>query len=353
MPEARGFNPGAIKAWIRGLPGVPGHTLRFALRVVTRFFGTNKGLLLAGAAAYNTLLSIIPLFALILIFFSVFQDQEELLTTIQAELVMVVPGQADAIGEVLDDFVAQIEFVGIIGLIVLLFFSSIAFRILENAMTVIFDMPTEKEKRSFWVSALIPYFFICILGVGVVAITAGTSLLDAIPSEAFVVPILGWAISIDAATSAAFYISGVVGLIIVFTCIYLVLPLQKIAWHRALVGGITATVLWEIVRHFLLWYFTQISLVNVVYGSLATVIIVLLSLEVAAVIVLLGAEVIADLERAARAGVPWYEGPTVHKDRGHDGADENGGNSEPKQRAGRTRVRTHRRLRRNGNGGDD
>lgn len=337
MGENTGLDREAIKLWIRGLPGVPGHVVRFGIRVLLRFFGTNNGLILAGAAAYNTLLSMIPLLALILMVFSVFQDKEELLTTIQAELVLVVPGQADAFGEVLAEFVEQIEVIGLIGLIVLLFFSSIAFRILENAMAIIFDMPTEEEKRSFWVSALIPYVFICTLGLGIVMVTAATSVLDAIPREAFAVPFLGWQISIDAATSASFYISGVVGLVLLFTALYLVMPLQKIALRRALIGGITATVLWEVVRHFLVWYFTQISLVNVVYGSLATVIIVLLSLEVAAVIVLLGAQVIADLERAARADVPWYEGPTLT----YDDLSPN----EPKQEANRTKVRTHRRVR--------
>ena len=46
-----------------------------------------------------------------------------------------------------------------------------------------------------------------------------------------------------------------------------------------------------------MWYFANLSMMNVVYGSLATAIIVLLTLEVAALILLLGAQVIAELER--------------------------------------------------------
>jgi Ribonuclease BN-like family. len=45
------------------------------------------------------------------------------------------------------------------------------------------------------------------------------------------------------------------------------------------------------------WYFGTLSQVSVVYGSLATGIIVLLSLEVAATLLLLGAQVIAEYER--------------------------------------------------------
>ncbi len=349
MSAQKRFNIEAVRAWIRGLPGLPGRIIRFAIRVLVRFFGKNNGLILAGAVAYNTLLSLVPLFAVILIFFSTFKDKEQLLDTIKAELDLVVPGQADAIGAVLVDFADQMEVIGIIGLAVLLFFSSIAFRILENAMVELFDMPAEKEKRSFWVSALIPYLFICLMGLGIVLVTAGTSFLDAIPTEAFEVPLMGWEVSIDATRSAALYVSGVVGLVLLFTAVYMVMPLQKIAFTRAIVGGLTATILWEAVRHFLVWYFTHISLVNVVYGSLATVIIVLLSMEIAAVILLLGAQVIADLERAARAGAPWYEGPILHRpdkkdcetqqetDKGEDGTPDG-------QQPGRKKVRTHRRV---------
>ena len=77
------------------------------------------------------------------------------------------------------------------------------------------------------------------------------------------------------------------------------MPLGRLAFTHALIGGVTATVLWELIRHFLIWYFTNISLVNLIYGSLASAIIVLLSSEMAALIILLGAQVIAVYEQGA------------------------------------------------------
>jgi uncharacterized BrkB/YihY/UPF0761 family membrane protein len=59
----------------------------------------------------------------------------------------------------------------------------------------------------------------------------------------------------------------------------------------------------------MVYFFTNISMVNAIYGSLATVIVVLLYLEIAFVILLLGAQLIAELEASAAAGVPWYEKP--------------------------------------------
>ena len=93
------------------------------------------------------------------------------------------------------------------------------------------------------------------------------------------------------------YLFGVAGEILVLTSIYLVMPVGRPSWRHALVGGITATVLWEITRHVLVWYFGTLSQVTVVYGSLTTAIVVLLSLEIAATLLLLGAQVIAEYER--------------------------------------------------------
>ncbi|HVE54534.1 MAG TPA: ribonuclease R, partial [Ramlibacter sp.] len=45
------------------------------------------------------------------------------------------------------------------------------------------------------------------------------------------------------------------------------------------------------------WYFSTLSTVSAVYGSLTTSIIVLFSLEIAATLLLLGAQVISEYER--------------------------------------------------------
>ena len=85
------------------------------------------------------------------------------------------------------------------------------------------------------------------------------------------------------------------------TAIYLVMPVGRVSWRHALIGGVTACVLWEITRHLLVWYYATLSQIQVVYGSFAAAIAVLLSVEVAAIFLLLGAQVIANYERAACA----------------------------------------------------
>ena len=65
-------------------------------------------------------------------------------------------------------------------------------------------------------------------------------------------------------------------------------------------AAVTAALLWEITRHVLVWYFSTLSQVNVVYGSLTTAIVVLFSLEIGATLLLLGAQVISEFERIDR-----------------------------------------------------
>ena len=78
------------------------------------------------------------------------------------------------------------------------------------------------------------------------------------------------------------------GEIIVLTAIYMVMPVGRPSWRHALIGGVTAGLLWELTRHVLVWYFSTLSQIKIVYGSLTTAIVVLLSLEIAAMVLLLG-----------------------------------------------------------------
>ena len=75
------------------------------------------------------------------------------------------------------------------------------------------------------------------------------------------------------------------------------MPVGRISVPAALAGGFFATTLWDGIRRVLAWYLSQISVVDVVYGSLGAVIIALILLEIGAVILLAGAQVIAEYER--------------------------------------------------------
>jgi YihY family inner membrane protein len=264
---------------------------------VLRGFRRNQGLLLSGAVAYYTLLSIVPLLALLLVGLSHVLDEEALLSTVSSNLKLILPAEADVLARQITDFVHHKEVVGWVGIGVLLFFSTMAFTVLENAMSVIFFHRVSIHRRHFVVSALIPFLFILLLGLGVLTVTFISGALQTLEQERILVFGLVWAL--DGAAAQALYVLGLVGLVLMLTAFYLVMPVGRIALRHALVGGVTAALLWEMTRHLLVWYFSTLSLVNLVYGSLASAVVVLLSFEAAALILLFGAQVIAEFERCS------------------------------------------------------
>ncbi|HHO59539.1 MAG TPA: YihY/virulence factor BrkB family protein [Thiotrichales bacterium] len=271
---------------------------RFAGRVIAGF-NANQGLLLSGAVAYYTLLTIVPMFALILVALSQVQETQPLLDSLRDYLSLVVPNQADALISQISAFVQNWKVVGVTGILILLFFSSLAFTSLENAMSVIFFHRVAIRRRHFLVSAIIPYCYILLLGAGMLLVSTVSGSLHTLDERS--VGILGQYWSLSGFEAALIYGLGIIGEVLLLTSIYLVMPVGKLSTRHALIGGITATMLWEITRHVLVWYFATLSLVNVVYGAFATVIIILLSLEAAAIILLFGAQVIAEYERIGSA----------------------------------------------------
>jgi YihY family inner membrane protein len=248
--------------------------------------------------AYYTLLSLVPLFLLLLVALSHLVDQRRLLDTLASALELLIADQSTLIIEQVEAFLAHRYVVGLVGFAVLLFFSAIAFTVLENAMAVIFHHRGGARRRHFLVSAILPYLFIMLVGVGLLLVTLISGALDSARGS---IRVLGHVWAVAGATRALLYALGVVGLALLLTALYMVLPAGGISFRHALVGGVTATALWEVTRHVLVWYFARLSMVNMVYGSLAAAIVVLLTLEAASLILLLGAQMIAEVDRTTAA----------------------------------------------------
>lgn len=274
------------------------HVLRnpaaFALQVL-KAFKANQGLLLAGAVAYYALLSIVPLLILMVIALSHVIDQEVLLATLRRAMEYVAPGEGRAVVAELKAFLDHRAVIGWVLLITMLFFSSLGFKVLGNAISVIFRHRVQKRRRHLLVSLLLPFGYIIfistVLFVGAIVIAD----LVSMGAESFV--LLGYSWSLTGFSHLLIYGVGLIGEILLISAIYYFMPVGRLSVKHALIGGATAGLLWEVVRFVLRWYFGTLSQVSVVYGSLTTSIVVLISLEVGAALLLLGAQVIAEYER--------------------------------------------------------
>jgi YihY family inner membrane protein len=275
--------------------------LVYFLVAVARKFRDNKGLLLASGVGYNTLLSVVPLFIVLMFVLSTFFEEAVLIEVINRELRFVVPGHADWLTDSIARIVDERNVAGTISFLAVLFFSSIAFRTFESAMEVIFET---KPDRHFLVSVLIPYGFIALIGLSLVALAVVGFVLEMLAGRTL--QLLHFSYTVPEISGTVVYLASFAGLFLLFTALYKIIPASRVGTGRAMIGALFAAVLWESVRHIINWYFANISVINVVYGSLTTVVIALLTMEIAASIVLFGAQVIAELEHNAARGVPWY-----------------------------------------------
>ena len=108
----------------------------------------------------------------------------------------------------------------------MLFFSSLAFSVLESG----------HKPRPLIVSLILPYVYILLLGVGFLVMTAIASLLalsiifihrvlQSMSDDQLVLLGRGW--SLDRLSVVLLYLIGVAGLILVLTSIYLVMPPKR------------------------------------------------------------------------------------------------------------------------------
>ncbi|WP_235185224.1 YihY/virulence factor BrkB family protein, partial [Cupriavidus sp. SK-3] len=158
--------------------------------------------------------------------------------------------------------------------------------------------------------AVLPYCYIVVLSAGLLLVTVVSGSLQAIGERH--VELLGHDWSLDRLSRALLYLFGLAGEILLLMSIYLVMPVGRLSLRHALIGAVTAALLWEVSRRVLVWYFATLSQVSVVYGSLTTAIVVLLSLEIAATLLLLGAQVIAEFERSGAEATPQAEVESFH-----------------------------------------
>ena len=276
------------------------HPRAFALQIL-KGFRANQGLLLSGAVAYYALLSIVPLLILTVIALSHVIDQAELLQTLGRYLEWLIPGQSGAIVDELANFLEHRDVMGWVLFGTMIFFSSLAFTVLENAMSVIFIHRVAVRRRHFLVSAVMPYLYILFLALGLLLMTLVSGSIQAIGERS--IEFLGRSWSLGGFSGVLLYLLGFAGEILVLTSVYLVMPVGRLSWQHALIGGITAAVLWELTRHALLWYFATLSQVGEVYGSLTTAIVILLSLEIGAILLLFGGQVISEYERIGKSNL--------------------------------------------------
>jgi YihY family inner membrane protein len=270
------------------------HPLAFALRVL-RGLRQNRALLLSGALAYNGLLTLVPVLALLLLVLSHVMDEAQVLHGVETTLELVIPGQSALITREIADLLNHRELIGGLGLVLLLFFSGLAFGVLQDAFSLIFEHRFARRSRHRIVIVLLPWLFALALGLGLFLLVITVTTLEAFGASGRTLP--GLDLPAEVLSGPLIGLVGFVAQGLLLAGLYIVMPVGVSRLREALIGGFVAAAVWELLRRAVGWYFSSVSLVSVVFGSLGAVIVVLLLMEIGALVILMGAQVIAEYER--------------------------------------------------------
>jgi len=277
----------------RGSPvHVAGRALLRAWGEAIRTFGSDQIEMRAHALTFRTLLSLVPLLAVAFSLFQAFgglEAGEQTLRRLLSE--NLAPGSAAAAMQYVRDFVSRISAGAVGGTgVVFLFFTVVSLlSSIEASVNALWGI---ERGRSFF-SRFVVYW--TTITVGPVLVALSLSMTSAAHST-FLVGRLDAVV--PGASALLFGLVPWVFSCTALTLLYLVVPNTDVRWHAALGGGVVAGTLFELAKLAFTWASANLFRYNAIYGSFGTLPVFLIWLQVAWIVVLLGAKMSFVLQHA-------------------------------------------------------
>ncbi len=289
--------PQRLSEWIRSQSLVLGQRLEVGWDILHDGFINyfrNGALNQAAAIALYALLSIIPLFVLSMLaagrFLGAFTDA-------QGQIVSIIKSfhpyfNGDLLGQ-LGQIETKSKVLGWIGVVTLVWFSSLIFSAMETALNITFRA---ESHRNFLISKLLAFSMIplgWVVGLTSVVLTYIATLLSSQVSF-----VEGHLLNLHAFTRVVLqYAVPFLVSVIFVTIVFLVIPSKRIRLRTALAGSCLFALLVELVKHVFTWYVAHHTRYNAIFGSLETVVILVVWVYYMALIFLFCAELMSSYER--------------------------------------------------------
>ena len=262
------------------------------MRLVVSRFGHEGGMRIAAALSYTSLLALVPLGAIafaILKAFPVFDNIQDQIK----ELVFnnFLPDSVSDAQAYFDQFIGQTQGLTAVGIVALAVTAIMLLNTIEGALNTIFQV---KAKRPFLPRMLM---FWAVITLGPLLLGGSLSL------RTYLYTLTEWT-GVDAIPGIGGFMTSllpsVLG-VVAFTVFYLIVPYRPVRLLHALIGGISAGVLFGILRQVFALYFAAFPAYQTIYGALATIPIFLIWMYLSWALVLIGAVIAASLNEWGRA----------------------------------------------------
>jgi membrane protein len=259
-------------------------------RVVQGFFGHNC-LIGASALSYSTILSFLPLTALVLVVFSSFpmlaEAKDRFLSILLANF---APQVGDNAAQWFEFAAANATKTTAIGIVAFVFTSFMLLATIEDQLDTIWDVETQRS----WGQRIMAYWLV---------LTLGPLLLGAaLTLSSYMASFVGTGGPHGAAQPATpRWLSGLTVFLpallefVSLGFLYCVIPNTHVRWRDGIAGAVCAALMLEGLKWAFGLYILEISSYNMIYGAVAGVPIFLLWMYVFWLVVLIGAEIAAAL----------------------------------------------------------
>jgi membrane protein len=243
----------------------------------SRIDGSQK----AAGVAYYTLLSIFPLLLGLIALFGyllpALNIQDELLKFVGNNL----PGATDIIKQNLENIIGLRGIIGVLSVILLFWSASTMFAALSLAIN-----------RAWNIEVVRPFYIRKISELGM-SIAAGFLFLLSLGASAGI-SILGKVMDLPAVDSIFVNLGGRLAafllILTIFLILYKLLPNTRTYWKYIWPGALFSAVLFEIARSLFMFYLVSFANYQLIYGSVSSIIILLIWIYYSSFILILGAQ---------------------------------------------------------------
>ncbi|MGD8466661.1 MAG: YihY/virulence factor BrkB family protein [Anaerolineae bacterium] len=281
---------------------------RLSLLVRTALaFDQDDGPLMARSLAYYALFAVFPAILALIVVASAVLESAEVQESVMALVVQYMPIAQDVVVANIEQLLKARETVGLIALVGLIWSASGVFSAVFRSVNRAWGIPKSRlvlSEKLYGLAMMfvVGTFFLLTLSIGPVVNLA----------RAWRIPVLGWQPAAPLAVQAGAdrlvgWLSALVPPLLsvgAFILMYRTMPRARVRWRDVWLGGLIAGLVWEAGKQLFTWYVGSFAEYNVVYGSVATIIVFLLWSYLSAQIFLLGAEFTAEYSRWRRAGRP-------------------------------------------------
>ncbi len=249
-----------------------------------RAFSEDRCSVLAAALSYYALLSLFPLALFILVIASQFVSTQTAMRAMSRFITAYLPSGSEMVRSTLEEVTQLRGALTLVSAAGLLWAGSNVFDTIQLGINRAFRAPSQ---RPIWRERIV--------SMGMVI---GASILFALSFVMTTTLRLALHYRLIQRNTLAFELLPIAGSIFlgtgIFGVLYRYLPFHtNIRWREVWLSAFIASALWEIAKLVFAWYITNLAILNMVYGSLGTIIAVMLWGYISAAILLIGAEIAA------------------------------------------------------------